>query len=166
MKTAIAFATVLVALGGGFPVLAQTASQPAASPPTTAPAPNMPGMPGIPRSVTDAIGQKTGTTVLTGSYLREVDENEPLLGPGNLTVRQMEDARVMDSRGQAMGEVEEVIANNRGRIVGVTAEVGGFLGVGEKEVLIPLEHLTVRNGQFQTDLTQEQLKALPRWDDD
>lgn len=113
-----------------------------------------------------AAAGKSDTKVLTGSYLREVDDNEPLLGPGNMTVRQMEDAHVVDARGERVGDVEEVIANNRGQIVGITAEVGGFLGIGDKEVLVPLEQLTVENGRFRTKLTVDQLKALPGWDDD
>ena len=168
MKTAFLFAPLLV-LASTLPAAGQTTTQTTTQ--TT------PRSGGVVQDVRDAINREIGgkpaqtqqqgdTTVLTGTYLREVDDNEPLLGPGNMTVRQMEDATVTDATGKRVGEVEEVIANNRGQIVGVTAEVGGFLGMGEKEVLIPLEHLTVHNGQFRTRLTVEQLKALPKWDDD
>lgn len=108
----------------------------------------------------------TQTPVLTGTYLREMEENEPVLGPGGLTIRQMKEAKIITIRGQSVGEVEEVIANNRGRIVGITADVGGFLGIGSKEVLIPVEHLRYENGGYRTMLTEEQLKALPGWSDD
>lgn len=157
MKKALLFAPLIV-LAGTFPAISQTTTQTAttrSTPATSAPA----------GAAADASGQGS-TKVLTGTYLREVDDNEPLLGPGNMTVRQMEDAVITDANGKRVGEVEEVIANNRGQIVGVTAEVGGFLGMGDKEVLIPLEQLTVHNGQFRTKLTVDQLKALPGWDDD
>lgn len=168
MKTAYLLAPLLV-IASILPATAQTTTQTTTQ--TT------PRSGGVVQDVRDAINREIGgtpaqtqqqgeTTVLTGTYLREVDDNEPLLGPGNMTVRQMEDAIVTDANGKRVGEVEEVIANNRGQIVGVTAEVGGFLGMGDKEVLIPLEHLTARNGQFRTMLTVEQLKALPKWDDD
>lgn len=176
MKTALIIAPLL-ALAATLPAAAQTAPAQTAQ---TAPATQESG--NVVRDVTDTIKRELGvqptqqqqqqqqqqgqTTVLTGSYLREVDDDEPLLGPGNMTVRQMEDAYVFDARGKRIGEVEEVIANNRGQIVGLTVEVGGFLGMGDKEVLVPLEHLTVQNGQFRTNLTADQLKALPRWDDD
>lgn len=168
MKTALILAPLIV-LAGIVPASAQSTTQ------TTTQ--TSPGSSNVVRDVTETIkrevsGQPTqaqqqgSTKVMTGSYLREVDDNEPLLGPGNMTVRQMEDAVITDANGKRVGEVEEVIANNTGEIVGVTAEVGGFLGMGEKEVLIPLEHLTVQNGQFRTKLTVDQLKALPSWDKD
>lgn len=40
-----------------------------------------------------------------------------------------------------IGEVENVIIDDAGQVLGVTVEVGGFLGIGEKTVLIPLEDL-------------------------
>ena len=173
MKTAIAFATAAALASISLPAMAQSTTTQTTTT-QTAPAGSS-----TTREVTETIkrelgvGQQQqqqqaqgGTKVLTGSYLREVDDSEPLLGPGNMTVRQMEDAYVIDAGGKRVGDVEEVIANNQGQIVGLSAEVGGFLGVGDKEVLIPLEHLTVQNGQFRTQLTVDQLKALPRWDED
>ncbi|MBF9036583.1 hypothetical protein HKCCE2091_20285 [Rhodobacterales bacterium HKCCE2091] len=40
-----------------------------------------------------------------------------------------------------IGEVEDLVIDDTGSVVGVTVEVGGFLGIGEKTVLIPLEDL-------------------------
>ena len=172
MKTAFMLAPFFI-LAATLPAAAQTTQTTT----TTQTPSTSPETGNVVRDVTDTIKRELGgqttqtqqqgqTKVLTGSYLREVDKDEPLLGPGNMTVRQMEDAHVVDAHGKRVGDVEEVIANNRGQIVGLTAEVGGFLGMGDKEVLIPLEHLTVQNGQFRTTLTVDQLKALPRWDDD
>ena len=51
------------------------------------------------------------------------------------------------------------------RPAAVAAEVGGFLGVGEKEVIIPLNQLQVSGDDLATAMTKEQLEALPEWDD-
>ncbi|WP_223877751.1 PRC-barrel domain-containing protein [Histidinibacterium aquaticum] len=39
---------------------------------------------------------------------------------------------------QSIGEAEDVILDREGRVVGVTVDVGGFLGIGDKDVLLPL----------------------------
>ena len=159
MKKTIILAP-LVVLAGTFPAIAQTTMQttttkstPPAAASSTAPAAG------------SSSGQ-SGSNALTGSYLREVDDSETLVGPGNMSVQQMENATIYDAKGKPIGEVEEVIANNKGQIVAVTAEVGTYFGLGDKEVLISITDLTPKNGQFVTDLTLEQVKALPTWDDD
>lgn len=70
-----------------------------------------------------------------------------------------------------IGEVEDVILNATGQVVGLTTDVGGFLGIGEKTVLLPLEDLrVVRTGDDPDDLTvvtrlnSEALEALPEFD--
>lgn len=162
MKTAFVLAPVII-LAAALPAAAQTNQ-------------TSPGTGGVAQDVRDVInrqlgGQQTqtqqrGGTAPVGTFLREVDDDEPLRGPGNLTVRQMEDAIVYDANGKRIGEIEEVIANNRDEIVGVTVEVGGFLGIRDREVLVPIEQLTLQKGQFRTKLTADQLRALPTWDDD
>lgn len=152
------------------PAIVLSASLPAAAQ-TTEPST---GTGNVVRDVREAIGRGLGgqqqtqqqRAAPTGTYLREVDDDEPLRGPANMTVRQMEDAIVYDANGKRIGEVEEVIANHRDEIVGVTVEVGTFLGLRDKEVLVPIGQLTVRNGHFRTRLTADQLRALPEWDDD
>ncbi len=38
-----------------------------------------------------------------------------------------------------IGDVEDLIINASGQVLGVTVDIGGFLGMGENTVLIPLE---------------------------
>ncbi|EAQ03547.1 hypothetical protein OB2597_02967 [Pseudooceanicola batsensis HTCC2597] len=37
-----------------------------------------------------------------------------------------------------IGEVEDLVLDNDAKVVGVTVDVGGFIGIGERRVLIPL----------------------------
>lgn len=39
---------------------------------------------------------------------------------------------------ESIGEAESVILDRSGQVVGVTVDVGGFLGIGDKDVLLPL----------------------------
>ncbi len=83
-----------------------------------------------------------------------------------LTVDQIEDMDIVNAEGDTIGDIEEVLADAEGRIVAVTAEVGGFLGLGDKEVVVSLDHLELQGDRFMTALTADQLEASPRWDDD
>ncbi|MBV0912973.1 PRC-barrel domain-containing protein [Anianabacter salinae] len=40
-----------------------------------------------------------------------------------------------------IGEVEDLIISQSGQVQGVTVDVGGFLGIGDNEVLVPLDDL-------------------------
>lgn len=64
-----------------------------------------------------------------------------------------------------IGEVEDLILSNDAEVVGVTVDVGGFLGIGERTVLLPigdirLVQLPENEGFFiVTRMTEEQLEA-------
>jgi len=111
----------------------------------------------------------TETVVKTGDFqiksLRELDDDSPARW-NSLSVDRLEDMKIVNAAGKEIGEIEEILADADGRIVAVTAEVGGFLGIGEKEVVVALEHLKLQGDRFMSSLSSEQLKALPRWDDD
>ncbi|MPY70411.1 MAG: hypothetical protein GEU92_10015 [Alphaproteobacteria bacterium] len=97
--------------------------------------------------------------------LRELDDDSPTQWNG-LSVDRLEDMKIVNAAGKEIGEIEEILADASGGIVAVTAEVGGFLGIGEKEVVVALEHLALQGDRFMSSLSSEQLKAMPRWDDD
>ena len=70
-----------------------------------------------------------------------------------------------------IGEIEEVLLDSEGQMIGVSAEIGGWLGIGDTEVFLPLDDVQfgpirdAGNMIFVTRLTQEQLEALPNIDE-
>jgi sporulation protein YlmC with PRC-barrel domain len=52
------------------------------------------------------------------------------------------DIEVIGPTGDEIGEVENVIINNEGRIVGIIAEVGGFIDIGDTHVFVPWDQIT------------------------
>lgn len=76
----------------------------------------------------------------------------------------------IDPTWENIGEIEDVLLNSQGQMVGLTADVGGWLGLGAKEVMIPLSDLrpVVRDGDivYVTQMSEEQLKSLPEVTDD
>ena len=99
--------------------------------------------------------------------LHEVDddeEDEVLLWYG-IPVDELDEMEVVNAAGEEIGDVDEVLADVHGAVVAVTVEVGGFLDIGEAEVVFDLDYLTLQGDDLVTSLTTEQIEALPRWDD-
>ena len=93
-----------------------------------------------------------------------VEDDEMIVQPFNLSVDAIEDMDVIVD-GDDVGDVEEVLATADGTVTAVAAEVGGFLGVGERDVIIPLDRLTLQDDDLVLDMTREEIEALPTWDD-
>ena len=71
----------------------------------------------------------------------------------------------IDPKWEKIGEIDDVLLNAKGQMVGLTADVGGWLGIGAKEVMIPLSDLrpVVHDGAivYVTQMSEEQLKNFP-----
>ena len=98
----------------------------------------------------------------TGSVpsLVEVEEEAMMVERFNLSVKQLADMEITDSGGKRIGEVEEVLKTPEGKITAVSVEVAG-----DKEVVMALDQLRRQGDVLMTDLTEEQVEALPSWDD-
>ncbi|SMX48463.1 PRC-barrel domain-containing protein [Maliponia aquimaris] len=71
---------------------------------------------------------------------------------------------------ERIGSVEDVVLSADGRIEGVLAEVGGFLGIGDKLVLLPVEDMKtvlVDEASYSvvTRYTSEQLTGMDAYED-
>ena len=68
-----------------------------------------------------------------------------------------------------VGSIADVIMSTDGQVDAVTVDVGGFLGIGAKQVALDLDNLAfMRDGDgdlhLYTSLTKEQLEAQPEYD--
>lgn len=77
----------------------------------------------------------------------------------------IDDADIMTAEGDKVGEVEEILVDKSGTPVAAVIEVGGFLDIGDEDVVIMLEDMTYEDGDFTTQLSEGQLESLPVWDD-
>lgn len=57
---------------------------------------------------------------------------------------------VYGSNNEDIGEVGDVLLNRNGQVIGVVLDVGGFLGLGETNVAVPLTALQFTDGDGQT----------------
>lgn len=97
--------------------------------------------------------------------LQELDEDALLIEQFGLKVGELEEMRIITSDGETIGEVDEILLNAEGRIVAVSAEMGGFLDIGDREVVLGLEQLTRDGNRLRVDMTARDIEALPTWQD-
>ena len=100
------------------------------------------------------------TTTSAVSAYTEVEDGAMMVTTFNLTVDDLDDMDIVGANGDEIGEVDDVLMNASGEIVAVSAEVGGFLGIGDTEGVFPLDQLTLQGDEFVTSLTKEQVEAL------
>jgi len=73
------------------------------------------------------------------------------------------DMHVVGTDGKKIGEVDNVFIDQAGRIAGLIIDVGGFLGVAKKEVMMDVSQLRHEGGRLVTNMTGDQIKTLPEW---
>jgi len=96
-------------------------------------------------------------------YLKVLDD-ERVVAPWQVTVGDVESAGVYSADGESIGSVEDILMTADGQIVALSAEVGGFLGIGEREIVLDIDQLAWDGERVVARMTYEQLGSLPAWD--
>ena len=99
------------------------------------------------------------------SAYKEAEDDAMVVQPFNLSVDDIEDMDLKSAGGDDIGEVEEVLTDASGEPAAVTVEVGGFLGIGEREVVLGLDQLELMDDHFVTTADKAALEAMPEWED-
>ncbi len=73
---------------------------------------------------------------------------------------------VVDSSGESVGSVSDLLIGADNTIDRAVIDVGGFLGFGAKSVVIELDHLAVGgdDDEIMLNQTREELDAMPNWE--
>ena len=109
-------ATALVATGVALPALAQTSTAPASPPATTSPA------------------SPSGPSTTSGQFMTEQSANQ-------WRASKLVGVDVFGADNRRIGDINEVLLNKDGLAAAVVIGVGGFLGIGEKNVAVPFKSL-------------------------
>lgn len=74
---------------------------------------------------------------------------------------------VVNAKGDKVGEVEKLVINTGDQQVYAVVGVGGFLGIGEKDVAIPLEQLQPqgKNLALSSGVTEDELKSSMKYNE-
>lgn len=75
---------------------------------------------------------------------------------------------VQTTSGENIGEINELVVDHGGKVAAVVVGVGGFLGIGEREVALSYDSLKMNvdsNGRnvITVNTTKDALKAAPQW---
>ena len=72
---------------------------------------------------------------------------------------------VYDPKNSKVGDIDDVLLDKSGRVTGLVLGVGGFLGAGEKDVIVPFTAVktTKKNDKWwlTLDETKDDLKSAP-----
>lgn len=134
---------------------------------TTEPAPAAPGAaapatPATPAAPATPDASATTTPAAGGAYLTEQGANQ-------ISANDYIGSAVYTSTDESIGSVTNLILEENGGIVAAVVGVGGFLGIGAKDVAVPMDKLTVtrdtQNGTIRltTTETADTLKAAPEF---
>jgi hypothetical protein len=106
-----------------------------------------------------ALAQASGTL-----NLQKVEDPTAAVPSLGASVGQLAGMELHGSTGERLGRVDEVLQTRGGRIVAVSVQIGGFLGVGGREVVLMLDQLRREGDRLVTPLGQAQVDAQPPWD--
>lgn len=76
---------------------------------------------------------------------------------------EIDEMNIVDINGHEIGDVEKALVDRSGRIGALVVEVGGFLGLGEHEVAMPMDRLEFTKGGYMTRMSKAEIKNLPEW---
>ncbi len=76
----------------------------------------------------------------------------------------------VDTNWSDIGEIEDVILSKDGQMIGIVAEVGGFLDIGDKHVMIGVDDVRLvavddQTYAYVTRMSEEQLEEMPAVDE-
>ena len=131
-------------------------------------------MPVAEGSETSAEGETDDAEMTTAETMAPVESNGPMIEREGYTLAQMGEFEVETLTGSTLygvndeniGEIGDLILSPEGQVEGVLVEIGGFLGLGEREVQIPFDRMSImqsENGDLRAyiDATEEELEAMP-----
>ena len=125
-------AACLVATMFAAPAFAQAPASP--SPNSSTPAP----------SAMPSAGSTSGSA-MSGSFMTKID-------PHQMLASELIGTKVISANNKSIGDINDVIVDRNGQAVAAVVGVGGFLGIGEKDVAVPFKSLEFA--------TREQVKAM------
>jgi high-affinity K+ transport system ATPase subunit B len=84
-------------------------------------------------------------------------------------VSRLINSTVRNAANESVGDVNDLLLDKTGKVTAVIVGVGGFLGIGERNVAMSFDQLQVRNENgtvvATANVTKDQLKNVPEWRD-
>jgi sporulation protein YlmC with PRC-barrel domain len=143
-------ACLVVTAFAAAPAFAQTSTTPSA--PTDRPAASgtgttstgspamQPGASGSSSTMTQSSSTMSQSGGMQGQFITKMESN-------HVMASDLIGTRVVGSNNESIGDINDVIMDRNGQIMAAVVGVGGFLGIGEKDVAVPFNALEFMNAQ-------------------
>jgi sporulation protein YlmC with PRC-barrel domain len=97
-----------------------------------------------------------------------VESKGAAMTAGQISASALLDETVMNEANESIGDVNDLLLDTNGKIASVIVGVGGFLGMGEKDVALPFDNLKFAKDNdhdlvVTTNVTKETLQASPAY---
>ena len=114
-------------------------------------------------AATDTMGTASTATTMDGERVTIVGGTQPM---GTVLATDLQGEPVENIRGEDLATLDDFVIDEQGRVVGAVVSFGGFLGMGEKSVLLPWDDLEIDGTDASVTLamTEEQIEALPAFE--
>lgn len=139
---------------------AQTSSQPAnpSNPPAATDSNTRPANP--PSSATSSSSQSSMPSQAGRASASNMDwRASKLIG-----------SAVYNQANERIGDINELLLDESGKVAHVVLGVGGFLGMGERQVAVPFSDLKITQDgssmKIMTSFNKQSLSSMPEWRDD
>jgi sporulation protein YlmC with PRC-barrel domain len=122
----------------------------------------------FPESVKPGTVYSYDEAVKSNPALGSPEQTAPAAGTVGIKASKLVGATVKNSKGEGIGEIHEVVLAGDGSAEGLVVDVGGFLGIGERPVLVKWSDVTIQsdaNGTVAvaTNMEKAQLEQLPEY---
>jgi sporulation protein YlmC with PRC-barrel domain len=85
----------------------------------------------------------------------------------SMRVEEMVGKSVYNSAGDRVGEIDRIVVNRSSRATGAVVGVGGFMGVGEKQVVVPLDRMRMQGDRIVVpNLTKDSVGTMQSYQED
>jgi sporulation protein YlmC with PRC-barrel domain len=74
---------------------------------------------------------------------------------------------VYNTAGERVGEIDEIVVNRNNRATAAVVGIGGFLGVGEKKVVVPFDNMRMQGDRIVApNLTKDGVSSMQSYQGD
>ena len=120
------------------------------------------------------LAQDTTPTEMKNAPPTATERNDTAAAPkgdkmttGQISASELLDETVVSQAKESVGDINDIILDSNGKVASVIVGVGGFLGIGEKDVALSFDQLAFANNDndlvVTTNATKESLQAAPEY---
>jgi PRC-barrel domain len=137
---------------------------------TQQPAVTQPAAPAAPAAETDTTKKSTSTQAKSDQPAKPVKGQIVLQDKDSILASTLIGSTVYSPANETVGDINDLIVGLDGKVQGVVIGVGGFLGLGEKDVAVKMDQITVQpedanksNVRLILNSTKADLEAAPEF---